>query len=79
MYIAAKALADTVPKERLEAHCVYPHLKDIRTVSAHIAEKIAEHAYETGTAQTPQPEDLFAFVKSYQYQPRYKDLVRADE
>lgn len=48
--IAAKTLASLVTKERKDVGCAYPDLKDIRTVSKHIAAAVAKHMHDTGRA-----------------------------
>nr|AIT70132.1 malic enzyme [Colpomenia sinuosa] len=72
MYIAAKALAATVPQERLDVACVYPHLRDIREVSLKVAVAIAANKYATGQASVlPEPADLEGHIRSVMYEPSY--------
>ncbi|CAM9217622.1 unnamed protein product, partial [Laminaria digitata] len=72
MYIAAKALAKTVPQDRFDASCVYPKLEDIREVSLKVATAVAANKYATGQASVmPQPKDLEAHIRSIMYEPRY--------
>jgi len=73
MYLAAKALSQTVSDERLAERCVYPHLQEIRQVSVQVAAAIAENAYARGTVDgtVPQPEDLVGFLTAAQYEPEY--------
>nr|AIT70131.1 malic enzyme [Dictyopteris undulata] len=72
MYIAAKALAETISKDRLDASCVYPRLDDIREVSVKVALAIVKNKYATGHASVlPQPLDLEAHIRSVTYEPRY--------
>ncbi|CAM9994512.1 unnamed protein product [Ectocarpus sp. 6 AP-2014] len=81
MYIAAKALAATIPQasalllwtnDQLDASCVYPPLRDIREVSLKVAVAIAANKYATGQASVlPKPADLEAHIRSVMYTPRY--------
>nr|AIT70137.1 malic enzyme [Saccharina japonica] len=72
MYIAAKALAKTVPQDRFDASCVYPKLEDIREVSLKVATAVAANKYATGQASVmPEPKDLEAHIRSIMYEPRY--------
>nr|AIT70121.1 malic enzyme [Sargassum integerrimum] len=72
MYIAAKALADAVPEDRLEASCIYPHLENIREVSLKVAVAVAANKYATGQASVlPKPTDLESYVRSVMYEPGY--------
>ncbi len=72
---AAKTLTHLVSDEDLSVGCIYPPLAKVREVSAHIAATVAEVAYRRDLAIEPRPEDLLAYVKSKQYQPRYQSYV----
>jgi malate dehydrogenase (oxaloacetate-decarboxylating)(NADP+) len=72
---AAYALAEQVTQEDLRQGSLYPPLKNIRDVSAHIAAAVADVAYRRGLARAPQPADLVGLVKSRMYEPRYVDYV----
>ena len=74
---AARTLAEQVTAQDLEQGSLYPPLKNIREVSAHIAAAVAGVAYRRGLAQEPQPADLLAYVRSRMYQPCYADYVAA--
>jgi len=71
MYIAAKALAATVNDEQIALGCVYPHLRDIRQVSARVGAAVAEANYDRRTVADPaaRPADFMALCESFQYQP----------
>lgn len=59
-------------QDRLDASCVYPHLRDIRNVSLQVAVAIAENKYATGQASLlPKPADLEAHIRSVMYEPAY--------
>jgi malate dehydrogenase (oxaloacetate-decarboxylating)(NADP+) len=68
---AARALADEVTHADLEQGSLFPPLKGIREVSAHIAAAVAQVAYREGLAQTPRPTHLLAFMRTQMYEPRY--------
>jgi malate dehydrogenase (oxaloacetate-decarboxylating)(NADP+) len=68
---AAHALAGQVTADDLRQGSLYPPLKSIRDVSAHIAATVAAVAYDRGLARGPKPADLLGFVKSKMYEPRY--------
>jgi len=70
-YAAAKTLANLVTKEDLKKGRVYPDLKDIREISAHIAASVCEVAYSEGIAWEKRPENLLEIVKSKMFQPVY--------
>ena len=54
---AAEGLADMVTEDDLAVGRLYPPLDNIREISVQIAKKVAEEAYQTGTASTyPEPE-----------------------
>ncbi|MBA4377883.1 MAG: NAD-dependent malic enzyme [Gemmatimonas sp.] len=68
---AAHALAEQVTESDLETGCLYPPLKQIRKVSAHIAVAVAEVAYDEGLALKPRPDDLLQAMKDAMYNPAY--------
>ncbi len=68
---AAHALAAQVSAEDLQQGSLYPPLKNIRDVSAHIAAAVAAVAYRGGLSRQPEPADLLGFVRAQMYEPRY--------
>jgi len=46
--LTAEALASQVTEAHYAKGLIYPPFKSIRTISAHIAAKVAEKAYELG-------------------------------
>ena len=72
---AAHALAEQVTEDDLQQGSLYPPLKNIRDVSAHIAAAVAAVAYRRKFARGPEPADLPAFMKSRMYEPHYADYV----
>ncbi len=67
---AARSLAEQVTDADLKDGKIYPPLSNIRSVSAAIAESVAEIAYQEGLADTKRPDDLAAYIKSQMYDPR---------
>eukprot|EP01114_Cavostelium_apophysatum_P013495 TRINITY_DN3281_c0_g1_i2.p1 TRINITY_DN3281_c0_g1~~TRINITY_DN3281_c0_g1_i2.p1 ORF type:complete len:559 (-),score=151.85 TRINITY_DN3281_c0_g1_i2:33-1709(-) len=73
MIIAATTtLSDFVTEEELARGQIYPRLNKIREISAIIAAKVIEVAFEEGHAQlTPKPNDLLSFVRQNMFDPVY--------
>ncbi|HQR10836.1 MAG TPA: NAD-dependent malic enzyme [Casimicrobiaceae bacterium] len=72
MFMAsARALAEKVTQADLDQGSLYPSLRRVREVSAHIAAEVAAVAYRQGHAQRPRPADLHQFIQSQMYEPRY--------
>ena len=69
--VAAQTLAAQVTDGDLAQGSLYPPLKAIRGVSAHIAAAVAAVAYRHGLAGTPEPPDVLAAVKQAMYEPDY--------
>jgi malate dehydrogenase (oxaloacetate-decarboxylating)(NADP+) len=72
---AAKALAAQVLESDLDIGRIYPSLKRIQEVSAHIAAAVAEVAFRDGLARIKRPADVLDLVKSKMWAPRYKEYV----
>ena len=72
---AAHTLAEQVTEDDLKQGSLYPPLKNIRDVSAHIAAAVATVAYRRELARGPAPADLLGFMKSKMYEPRYATYV----
>jgi malate dehydrogenase (oxaloacetate-decarboxylating)(NADP+) len=68
---AARALADCVPRERLERGSVYPALTSIRDVSVSIAAAVGRVAGSIGEAEAPETPDLARIVRRSMYEPVY--------
>lgn len=68
---AAKALADLVCPDDLEAGALYPPLNNIRDVSLAIADAVAEEAWNSDLAGCTRPEDPWAQIQADMYDPRY--------
>jgi len=74
-FTAAKALANEVSVADLEQGRIYPPLTQIRDVSAVIATRVAEVAYNRDLAKKPKPQDLSTYIKSQMYEPKYQRYV----
>ena len=68
---AARTLAGQVTAEDLAQGSLYPPLRNVRDVSAHIAAAVAAIALREGLAGIPAPADLLEFVRSHMYEPAY--------
>jgi malate dehydrogenase (oxaloacetate-decarboxylating)(NADP+) len=72
---AARTLVEQVTPEDLAQGSLFPPLKNVRDVSAHIAAAVAAVAFREGLAQVPEPADLLEFVKAQMYDPSYPAYV----
>ncbi len=70
---AARALTETVTDEDLANGSLFPSLTEVRSVSRHIAQRVAEYCLESGIAQIEKPADLTAALEDYMYKPKYLD------
>jgi malate dehydrogenase (oxaloacetate-decarboxylating)(NADP+) len=76
MFMAsARTLAGLVNQADLDQGSLYPALKEVRNVSAHIAAAVAEIAFQRGLGKEARPADMLAFIKSRMYEPRYASYV----
>lgn len=78
LYVAAKALAETLPAEDAARGQVFPHLSKIRSVSHKVAVAVIEEALRTGLSTMISPDDaqnLDAFVARKMYYPEYSPLI----
>jgi len=73
--VAARALATLVTKEDLDLGRIYPSLRRIQEVSAHLGAAVAEVAFKDGLAGIDRPKDVLALVKSTMWMPRYRSYV----
>ncbi len=72
---AAKSLAEQVTQADLDQGSLYPPLKSVRDVSAHIAAAVADVAFRQGHAGVARPADLLAYVKAQMYAPDYEQYI----
>ncbi len=68
---AARTLAAQVTAADLAQGSLFPPLKNVRDVSAHIAAAVFTVALREGLAGVPEPSNLVEFVKSHMYEPGY--------
>lgn len=81
MTVAAETLAALVTPARLELKCMYPNLKDIRTVSMKIGAAVANNIIRSGRSrrypgttkeeELPSLSDLERLCKETMYVPSY--------
>jgi malate dehydrogenase (oxaloacetate-decarboxylating)(NADP+) len=70
---AAEGLAEQVTPEHIDKGLIYPPFSIIRKISANIAARIAEKAYDLGLAShLPRPKDLVKYAGSCMYSPVYR-------
>ena len=70
---AARALTETVSAEDLAHGSLFPSLTEVRSVSRHIAQRVAEYCLDSGIAQIEKPADLTGALEEYMYKPKYID------
>jgi malate dehydrogenase (oxaloacetate-decarboxylating)(NADP+) len=68
---AAHTLAHLVTEADIEQGSLYPALRRIREVSAHIAAAVVDVAYKHGLAAGQAPKDLIGYVQAQMYDPHY--------
>lgn len=68
---AAKALADLVSEEDLEAGTLYPPLSEIRNISLEIAVAVSQSAYQSNLAGRERATDLRQQIAATMYEPEY--------
>lgn len=73
--VAAKTLASLVLESDLEMGRIYPSLKRIQEVSAHIGAAVADVAFRDGLARVAKPASTLEFVKQQMWAPRYETYV----
>jgi len=71
---AAKAVAEQVTEENLDAGLIYPPQSRILEASLNTATRVAEVIFERGLARIPKPADVGAHIRSLAYKPAYSDL-----
>jgi malate dehydrogenase (oxaloacetate-decarboxylating)(NADP+) len=69
--VAAKAVAEQVGQDSLDAGLIYPPQSAILSASLHVAVRIAEHIFERGLARVPQPDDIARLISERTYVPTY--------
>jgi len=69
--VAAKAVAEQVGQDSLDAGLIYPPQSKILSASLHVAGRIAEHIFERGLARVPRPDDIAGLISERTYVPTY--------
>jgi len=70
---AAEAVAKMVTEEELSRGAIYPPLRSIREVAAHVAAAVAQKAYQGGYATAlPKPHNLLETAHVEMYNPQYR-------
>jgi malate dehydrogenase (oxaloacetate-decarboxylating)(NADP+) len=72
LLIAAEAVAEQVTREDFERGLIYPQVNDILKVSVNVAERVAEHVFDSGLARVERPDDVRALLESTMYEPVYR-------
>jgi len=70
-HAAARTLATGVSQASLDSGLLFPRLRDIRQVSAAIAEAVAEVAWAEGLARAPRPADVRSEIRRHMYDAAY--------
>jgi malate dehydrogenase (oxaloacetate-decarboxylating)(NADP+) len=73
---AARTLAELTTEADLDMGRMYPSLKRIQEVSAHIGAAVVEVAFKDGLARIPRPANVLEFVKSKMWKPAYPTYAR---
>jgi len=77
--VAARACADQVPPDKLAEGTILPAVGDIRRVSRAVALAVALEAVRSGVAAEQTRSQLEERLELETWEPRYMELVRADE
>lgn len=72
--VAARAVAEQVDQQSLDAGLIYPPQSKILEASLHVAAKVAEHIYDKGLARVGRPDDIVAQIQAKAYKPAYRDV-----
>ena len=71
--VAARAVAEQVSDEKLDAGLIYPPTSHILEASLHVAERVATYIFDNDLARAPRPSDIGAFVRERSYRPVYSE------
>ncbi len=76
---AAYALADYVREKHLANGLIYPPVDEMRQVSARVATRVMEQAFDDGVARTKKTtrEAAASYVESHFWRPKYLPIERA--
>lgn len=76
LLVASRTIAKMVSDADLDKGCLYPPMEEIRSVALCVAVACATHAWDTGLATKPRPQDVEAHVEGLMYSPQYSELPR---
>ena len=76
--VAAEALAAEVSEEELNTHRLLPKVRDLRRVTARVAQAVLREARDSGVGLPFQDEDIPGVVADAMWIPRYYPLVPAE-
>ncbi len=68
---AANRLADMMPPDARESHCVYPQISDLCKVSEHIAVAVYNMAVKQGVATPPPDVNPLSVIRKRKWKPVY--------
>lgn len=68
---AARALADQLTPQQLEAGMLFPPQKEISAIEVKTAIAVATKAFDLGLARVERPKDIAAWIQSLLYKPEY--------
>lgn len=68
---AAYRLAELMPADAAQSHCVYPRVKDLQKVSLQVAESVFETAVAQGVAEPPAEGDPMDLIRNRIWKPVY--------
>jgi len=71
LLVAASALAEAVPRERLAQGAIYPSLNDLRPISRRVAVAVACQARDEGLGRVAGDEEIGAAVDAAMWMPEY--------
>jgi malate dehydrogenase (oxaloacetate-decarboxylating)(NADP+) len=69
--VAAKAIAEQVSEESLDAGLIYPPQSKIFQASLHVASRVAEYIFDQKLAGARRPDDIAAHIRACAYRPIY--------
>ncbi len=75
--VAARALAEQVPEERLEAGAIYPSVESLAEISREVAISVAREAVASGVAGIPADTDLGELIDEAMWHPAYVPYIRS--
>jgi len=69
--VAAKAVAEQVTQEELDAGLIYPPQSQILDASLHTAARVAHYIFDQGLARVKKPKDVELHIRQTAYKPVY--------